>query len=169
MVHNVNPFNAGTRRFQHKNDSYEPVILPLGLARRRQPRPIELDSGQEWHVVLHDAIRAIEQQRHTGAVRAPLPERLPQIRELVVRRSCPAPRRLQAHKNRTIGPVSRQHMTVRKTRAASKRRQTHSRRAPRGNADGGGGDETLEVGSRRRRRGRVSPELRRRLRRLLGR
>lgn len=32
MVHNVNPFNAGTRRFQHKNDSYEPVILPLGLA-----------------------------------------------------------------------------------------------------------------------------------------
>lgn len=40
--------------------------------------------------------------------------------------------------------------------------------APRGHADGGGGDEALEVGrSRRWRRRRVSPELRRRLRRLL--
>lgn len=107
-VHNVNPFNVGARRFQEKNDSYEPVILPL--ARRRRPRPIELDSGEERHVVLHDAVRAIEQQRHAGAVRAPLPERLPQIRELVVRRSSPAPprARLQAHKNSPTG--ARQHV-----------------------------------------------------------
>jgi hypothetical protein len=40
---------------------------------------------------------------------------------------------------------------------------------PRGHADGGGGDEALEVGRRRRRRGRglVSPEILRRLRRFL--
>ena len=37
---------------------------------------------------------------------------------------------------------------------------------PRGHADGGGGDEALEVG-RRRGRGLVSPELRRRVRRFL--